>query len=124
MARISRVMMIGWLTLIVGVLAIPQLAAVIPIDWSPYVAASAGILTVLIRWLSGGLGVNPLTIVGALTVVAGLAGIPELLAIIPVAAMPYVSMGAAIATLVARFQAGLNPAEVTAVRVGLLRERP
>lgn len=124
MARISRVMMIGWLTLIVGVLAIPQLAAVIPIDWSPYVAAGAGILTVLIRWLSGGLGVNPLTIVGALTVVAGLAGIPELLAIIPVAAMPYVSMGAAIATLVARFQAGLNPAEVTAVRVGLLRERP
>mgnify|MGYP001619823860 FL=1 len=124
MARISRVMMIGWLTLIVGVLAIPQLAAVIPIDWSPYVAASACILTVLIRWLSGGLGVNPLTIVGALTVVAGLAGIPELLAIIPVAAMPYVSMGAAIATLVARFQAGLNPAEVTAVRVGLLRERP
>lgn len=124
MARISRVMMIGWLTLIIGVLAIPQLAAVIPIDWSPYVAASAGILTVLIRWLSGGLGVNPLTIVGALTVVAGLAGIPELLAIIPVAAMPYVSMGAAIATLVARFQAGLNPAEVTAVRVGLLRERP
>lgn len=118
--QVSRVMIVGWLTLILGVLGVPGLTDVLPVTWMPYVAMTAGILTVLIRWLSGGFGMNPLSVVGVLTFVAGLLGVPELLAVIPAAWMPYVAMVASICTLLARFQAGQSLNEKTAMPVGFL----
>ena len=120
MFGISRVMVIGWLTLALSFLAVPQITALVPEAWLGYVAALAGILTLLVRFLSGALGANPLTVVGVLTLVAGLLGIPDLLAVIPVIYMPYVTAIAAVCTLLARVQAGTNPNDKTAAPVGVM----
>jgi hypothetical protein len=122
MAGISRVMVVGWLTFILGALAIPQLAAIVPESALPYIACAAGLLTIIIRWLSGGFGLNPLSAVGVLTLFSGIAGVPELLALIPPNAMPYVTMIAAACTLVARYQAGRSLSDQAALPVGLLME--
>lgn len=124
MGRVSRVMVVGWLTLLAGILAVPGLVEQLPVDWMPYVAMAAGVVTLLIRWLSGGLGANPLSVVGVLTFVAGLLGVPEFLAVIPIAWMPYVTMLASILTVLTRFTAGRSISEVTALPVGFLLHKP
>ena len=120
MFGISRIMLVGWFTLALSILAVPQLTALVPQGWMGYVAATAGVLTLLVRWLSGGFGPNPLTLVGVLTVLAGLLGIPDLVALIPLVAMPYVTALAAVCTLLARVQAGTNPDDKTAAPVGVV----
>ena len=120
MFGLSRVMVIGWLTLALSILAVPQITALVPEGWLGYVAATAGVLTLLVRFLSGALGANPLTVVGILTLLAGLLGIPDLVALIPLVYMPYVTAVAAVCTLLARVQAGTNPNDKTAAPVGAM----
>jgi hypothetical protein len=122
MFGISRVMLIGWITLALAVLALPQFVALMPESYLPIVTCAAGVLTLLVRLLSGGFGVNPLSAVAILTFAAGLLGGPFWTGVLPLTWMPVVTGIAAICTLIARFYAGQSYADPTAPKVNLLME--
>lgn len=107
--KVSRQMIIGYLELLLGVFALPQFVALIPPGSLPYVALVAGLSTCILRWLNQSLGLNWLSAAGLLTFAAGIFSVPELLALIPVTAMPVITGLAGILTLVARYLAGQNP---------------
>ena len=111
MGHVSRQMVIGYLELVLAVLALPQLVALIPPGSLPYIACAGGLLTVILRFLSGGFGANLLSAAGLLAFAAGVLAVPELIALIPLSAMPVVTGLAGILTLLARYLAGLNPAD-------------
>lgn len=106
MGKISRVMVIGWLTLAAGILAMPQFIALIPESALPWVVCVAGALTVAVRWLNGALGVNPLSLVGVCTFIAGVLSLPELGSIIPLAWSPFMTVIVSVLTLISRYMAG------------------
>ena len=102
----SKQMLVGWLTFIVAALALPQIVAIVPPEAMPYVACVSGGLVLLLRWLGRGLGVNPLSAVGAIALATGLLSLPELVGLIPVAYMPFVTAITALLTLLTRVMAG------------------
>jgi len=107
--QVSRTMVIGWLTLIAAILALPQFVALIPESYLPYILCAAGVIEVVLRWLSGGLGslgTNALSLVGIATLAAGVLSVPALLALIPLTALPVVTGISGILTLVTRYLAG------------------
>lgn len=107
--QVSRTMLIGWLTLVVAVLALPQFVALIPESYLPYILCAAGVIEVTLRWLSGGLGTlgtNALSLVGIATLAAGILSVPALLALIPLTALPVVTAISGILTLITRYLAG------------------
>jgi len=106
MGNVSRQMMIGYLELIMAFLALPQLVALVPPDSLPYVACVGGLITVVLRFLSGGFGANLLSAAGLLAFAAGILSVPELIALIPLSAMPVVTGLAGVLTLIARYVAG------------------
>jgi hypothetical protein len=112
-------MIIGYLTLIVGLLALPQFLALVPEAYLPYLACVSGVATLVVRWLGGNLGVNPLTLVGIVTFVGGFLAIPELLALIPATYMPTLTAIAGVLTLIARWFAGQQTTDLAAP-VGLI----
>jgi hypothetical protein len=119
MKGISRTMIVGYLTLIVGLLALPQFLALIPESYLPVLTCVSGVATLLMRWLNGALGINTLTIVGLATLIAGLLGIPELLAVIPASYMPVITAIAGFLTLITRYLAGQVTSD-PAAPVGLM----
>ena len=106
----SKQMILGWLEFLQGFLAVPQLVALIPEPSLPWFLAATAIVSLLFRWLGGGLGVNPLTGVGVVTIIASALGVPEIGAVlhlaIPPAWMPTIAMISGVLTLLARYLAG------------------
>jgi len=98
--KLSKVMLINWLLLLVGLLGLPQLVALVPTGAMPYITLAAGAATLIANWL--GQTVGAITVIGILTLVAGLLGIPELLAIIPPQYTNYVVLAASILNLILR----------------------
>jgi|PlaIllAssembly_1097288.scaffolds.fasta_scaffold284483_1 hypothetical protein len=120
--QISKAMVVGWISFILGLLAVPQFLAWVPESYLPWVAVVAGALGVLMRWLNGALGVNPLSVAGFATVAAGILSIPEFLAVIPLTWMPTITMIAAVLTLVSRYVAGQQTDDpATAISYGVMK---
>jgi len=104
-------MLIGWITLVVAVLALPQWTTLIPPGAIPFVACLAGVLALFLRWLGGGLGPNTLTVAGIITLATGILSVPELFALIPATWMPIVTMITSVLTLIARYVVGQTPSD-------------
>lgn len=57
---------VGVLTLLVGALELPELGSVIPVAYTPYATAIAGVATLISRYLAGTNAGDPATSVGLL----------------------------------------------------------
>ena len=119
--KISRVMLIGWLTLAASVMALPQFTALIPENKLFIVTFVAGLLTLLIRWLGGQLGVEPLTLVGVAQLIASILDMTT--SLVPPSAMPYITALSAIVLLIVRWKSGTDPATPD-TRTGMLFRKP
>jgi len=120
--QVSKAMVIGWLSLAAGILAVPQFLAWVPESYLPWVAVTAGAIGVLMRWLNSGLGANPLSVAGVATMIAGVLSIPEFIPVIPLTWMPTITMAAAVLTLVSRYVAGQTTGDpATAISFGIMK---
>ena len=104
---ISKTMLIQWLTLIVAVLTLPSFAQMVPPGTIPYVAAAAGALTLIARWVDQNFGAIGLMAVA--TLLSGLLSIPDLVAIIPPQAAQIVTLVTAVLSLVTRANQSTTP---------------
>jgi len=105
--KVSKTMLIQWLTLIVAVLTLPSFAHMVPPETIPYVAAAAGALTLIARWVDQNFGAIGLMAVA--TLLSGLLSIPDLVAIIPPQAAQIVTLVTAVLSLITRANQATTP---------------
>lgn len=98
--KLSRTMIIQWLTLIAAALALPQLVALIPEHALGYIIVVSGALQLTVKWLEQ--QADAITLMAVLTLVAGLLSAPELVAVIPPQYANYVALATSILSLITR----------------------
>jgi hypothetical protein len=104
--KISRAMTIGWIQFVMGLLAFPAFIGTVPETYLPWVAVATGVLTQILRWLNGAYGLNPLTIVGVVTMFAGIFAVPQLYPVVPLTWTPTLTVIGAGLTFASRWFAG------------------
>jgi len=114
----SRTMIVGYLTALAAVLALPQVLALIP-DYVGIAAIISGIAVVAIRYFEGNFGANLLSLVAIAGLVAGILDVQTLIEVIPAVWMRYVLAIQGILTLLTRYTAGTSATD-KALPVGFL----